>query len=90
MAFPAGTKDLEVRYTAPTFRVPGRVVFEYELEGYDDEWVYAGTRRSAFFTNLAPGRYTFRVRARNEDGVWGTEAASMASRTWSIRTGLVR
>jgi diguanylate cyclase (GGDEF)-like protein len=66
---PAGTQRLEVRYTAPSLRAPERVTFQYLLEGYDHDWVNAGTSRVAHYTKLAPGDYTFRVVATNEDGV---------------------
>ncbi len=66
---PAGTQRLEVRYTAPSLRAPERVTFQYLLEGYDHDWVNAGTGRVAHYTKLAPGDYTFRVVATNEDGV---------------------
>jgi signal transduction histidine kinase/ligand-binding sensor domain-containing protein/CheY-like chemotaxis protein len=70
--------DVEVRYTALSFLVPAKVKFRYRLEGYDDEWKDAGTRRSAYYTNLPPGPYRFRVRACNNDGVWNEEGASFA------------
>lgn len=70
-------RNLEFRYTALSFVVPERVRFKYKLEGYDNEWVDAGTRRSAFYTNLSKGRYTFRVIACNNDGVWNEEGDSL-------------
>jgi len=66
---PPRTQRLEVRYTALSLRVPERVTFRYKLEGYDRDWVDAGTNRVATYTKLAPGNYTFRVMATNEDGV---------------------
>jgi diguanylate cyclase (GGDEF)-like protein len=66
---PPGTQRLEVRYTAASLRAPERVTFRYLLEGYDSDWVGAGTNRVAHYTKLAPGDYTFRVMATNEDGV---------------------
>jgi diguanylate cyclase (GGDEF)-like protein len=66
---PPGTQRLEIRYTALALRAPERVRFRYMLEGYDNEWVDAGTTRFAHYTKLAPGDYTFRVSAMNEDGV---------------------
>jgi diguanylate cyclase (GGDEF)-like protein len=64
-----GTQRLEVRYTAVSLRAPERVHFRYMLDGYDTEWVSAGASRVAHYTKLAPGDYTFRVTAMNEDGV---------------------
>jgi hypothetical protein len=52
------------------------VRFRYRLEGYDTDWVEAGDRREAFYTNLSPGPYTFRVLACNGDGVWNEEGAT--------------
>lgn len=66
---PAGAQRLELRYTAASLWAPELVTFNYMLEGYDTEWVDAGTNRVATYTKLAPGRYTFRVKATNEDGV---------------------
>jgi len=66
---PPGTQRLELRYTALGLRAPERVTFRYLLEGYDRDWVDAGTSRVAHYTRLAPGGYTFRVTAANEDGV---------------------
>jgi hypothetical protein len=50
--------------------IPERVRFKYRLEGYDHDWVDAGTRRAAFYTGLSPGKYRFHVIASNDDGVW--------------------
>ena len=74
---PPGTQRLEVRYTATSLRAPERVTFRYLLEGYDREWMDAGTSRVAHYTRLPPGDYTFRVAATNEDGVRSTAEARM-------------
>ena len=63
-------RDLQIDYTSPTFLIPQRVKFRYRLDGYDRDWHEAGTRRQAFYTDLPPGKYTFRVVASNSDGVW--------------------
>ena len=68
--------DLEFHYTGLSFVDPERVRFRYMLEGFDREWIDAGTRRTAFYTNIPPGRYTFRVTACNNDGVWNETGAS--------------
>jgi signal transduction histidine kinase/CheY-like chemotaxis protein len=62
---PPGSGDLEFHYSAPNFVSPQKTVFKYKLEGYDPEWVDAGTRRMAFYTNIPPRAYTFRVVASN-------------------------
>ncbi len=74
--FHPGIRNLEFHYTALSYLNPERVLFKYKLEGYDQQWVDAGTRREAFYTNLTPGKYTFRVVACNNDGVWNYEGAT--------------
>lgn len=75
---PPGTQRLELRYTALSLRAPERVRFRYRLDGFDRDWVDAGTSRVAHYTRLAPGRYTFRVLAHNEDGVPSSGEATLA------------
>ena len=65
--------ELEFHYTALSFVDPERVRFRYKLEGFDPDWIEAGNRRVAFYTNIPPGKYTFRVRACNNDGIWNEE-----------------
>jgi ligand-binding sensor domain-containing protein/serine phosphatase RsbU (regulator of sigma subunit) len=72
----AGSRDFEFSYTAVSFTAPERVQFKYKLEGFDKDWVDAGPRRVAYYTNLAPGRYELRVIAANDDGVWNDAGAS--------------
>jgi diguanylate cyclase (GGDEF)-like protein len=74
---PPGTQRLDVRYTALSLRAPERVTFRYMLEGYDRDWVAAGANRIAHYTKLAPGDYTFRVSATNEDGVRSNGEATL-------------
>jgi diguanylate cyclase (GGDEF)-like protein len=76
VVFSPGIKKFEFHYTALSFLRPDKVRFKYWLEGYDEEWVDAGTRRTAYYTNLPPGEYTFRVIACNNDGEWNTDGAS--------------
>jgi ligand-binding sensor domain-containing protein/signal transduction histidine kinase len=71
-----GHSHYEFDYAGLSFVAPQKVEYRYQLEGFDRDWVDAGTRRTAFYTNLPHGRYTFRVRARNNDGVWSKEAAA--------------
>ncbi len=71
---PAGNGDLEFQFSAPNFISPRKTVFKYKLEGYDRDWVDAGNRRLAFYTNIPPHAYVFRVVARNGDGSWSREA----------------
>ena len=76
LRIPPRTRDLEIDYTALSFAVPQKVRFRYKLEGQDTQWQDPGTRRQAFYTDLRPGTYTFRVIACNSDGVWNEAGAS--------------
>jgi signal transduction histidine kinase/ligand-binding sensor domain-containing protein len=75
---PPGQSNVEFRYTALSFIVPTRITFKYQLEGFDHDWVDAGTRREAFYTNLRPGTYHFRVMAQNYDNTPSEIAAPLA------------
>lgn len=77
-ALPALTSSVQIRYTAFSLAAPERVRFRYRLDGVDADWQDAGTRRTAYYTNLGPGTYRFQVLAANEDGVWSEKPALMA------------
>jgi PAS domain S-box-containing protein len=70
LVVPPGNGELQFDFAALSFIAPQQVHYRYQLAGYDAEWVDAGTRRLAFYTNLKPGRYTFHVIAANADGIW--------------------
>lgn len=72
-----GRRDLEVDYTAPSFVAPRSLRFRYRLDPYDTAWVEAGARRTAFYTRVPPGRYTFRVLAGTDDGRWSPEPGTV-------------
>jgi diguanylate cyclase (GGDEF)-like protein len=72
-----GRRKLELRYTGLGLLTPQKVRFRYKLEGFDADWVDAGSRRLAYYTNLPPGAYRFRVVAANADGVWNDAGASL-------------
>jgi ligand-binding sensor domain-containing protein len=57
-------------FSALDYTNPERNQYAYRLEGFDDDWIYSGTRRYASFTNLPPGDYVLKVKASNADGVW--------------------
>jgi ligand-binding sensor domain-containing protein len=77
LQLPPLTRDLEIDYTALSFVAPQKVRFRYKLEGHDPAWQEPGTRRQAFYSDLSPGRYRFRVIACNDDGVWNQEGATL-------------
>lgn len=69
--------ELEIDYTALSYTAPRKVNFRYKLEGHDEDWQDVGTRRQAFYSNLAPGQYRFRVIAGSSDGVWNETGATL-------------
>jgi signal transduction histidine kinase len=76
----ANQSYLEINYTGISFINSGQVKFKYLLEGKDRDWIDVGTRRTAYYSYLPPGEYTFRVIAANRDGVWNTTGASVKVR----------
>ena len=77
---PPGQGELEFHYTALSFADPARVRFKYRLRGFDRDWVDAGDRREAHYTNLPPGSYQFQVVAQNNDGVWNDQGSTVSVR----------
>ena len=71
-------KTVSFTYAALDYSDPARNRFAYFLEGFDDNWIYAGSRRFVTYTSLEPGRYTFRVKASNDDGVWNNDGVTLA------------
>ena len=74
----AGTGEVSFEYTAPDYHAAQSIEFRYRLDPYKDDWEEPRDRRAAFYTNLSPGTYEFRVEARNKGG------------SWSIRPTVVR
>jgi ligand-binding sensor domain-containing protein/signal transduction histidine kinase len=72
----AGHVHFQFDYAALSFTAPQKVRYRFKLEGFDRDWTEAGARRTAYYTNIPPGKYTFRVQAANNDGVWNTEGAA--------------
>jgi signal transduction histidine kinase/ligand-binding sensor domain-containing protein len=77
MRLAAGTMALQIDYTALALSMPERVNFRYQLEGIDQQWQTAGLRRAAYYNNLGPGNYRFRVEASSTDGTWSQSATSL-------------
>ena len=75
LRLPPLVRDLTVDYTALSLVVPEKVLFRYKLEGRDRDWQDVGNRRQAFYTDLSPGNYRFRVTACNNSGVWNEAGA---------------
>lgn len=74
---PGGQKNIAFSYAGLSFALPELIRFRYKLEGYDSGWIDAGTRREAFYTNLPPGDYTFRVTGCNFDGPCNDKGAAI-------------
>ena len=74
---PPGAGELEFRYTAINFHNADKTIFKYRLEGFDADWIDAGARRIAYYTNIPPGVYRFRVIASNGEGVWSSGGATL-------------
>lgn len=73
-----GPGNLEFDYSALDYQAPLKIQYRYKLAGFDTDWVDAGSRREAFYTNIKPGQYQFQVQACNADGVWNTTGTSFA------------
>ena len=91
-----GKENLEIEYTALSFIRSEQIHFRYMLEGLDSNWIDAGSRRTAYYSHLPPGTYTFHVIADNSDGIWNTTGQSLTVtvlapfyRTWWFITIVV-
>lgn len=76
----SGSHRLEVRYAGFSFTAPQNIHYRYRLEGFDPDWIDAGSRRAAFYTNLPPGKYRFHVYAGTKDGAWSEKGAGFEFR----------
>lgn len=74
---PPGNNTFDFRFTALSYSAPEKLHFKYRLEPFDKDWVNAGTRRTAHYTNMDPGTYFFQVAAVNNYGIWSEQDASL-------------
>src|SRR4029077_8378468 len=77
LKIPAGHNHFQFDYAGLSFTSPQKVRYRYMLEGFDHQWTDPASRRTAYYTSIPPGHYTFRVQAANNDGVWNTTGASL-------------
>jgi ligand-binding sensor domain-containing protein/signal transduction histidine kinase len=77
-SIPPGHNSFAFQYAGLSYAAPSKVRYRYILEGFDKQWTQAGSRRIAYYTNLPPGHYRFRVQAANNDGVWNETGAALA------------
>jgi signal transduction histidine kinase/ligand-binding sensor domain-containing protein/DNA-binding response OmpR family regulator len=66
-----------IEYAALSYNSPSKNRYKYKLEGFDKEWNIVGNQRKTIYTNLPPGKYVFRVKGSNNDGVWNNEGAEL-------------
>ena len=85
VSLPHDRNDLALAYVGLDYDAPDDVTYAYRLDGYDERWQEVGDLRTARYPNLPPGRYTFRVRARNADGYWSAEDQPGASFSLVVR-----
>ena len=78
LVIPAGKRDLEFNYAALSYRSPEKNHFKYKLEGLDFGWIDAGNRHAAYYNNIRPGNYVFRVAGCNSDGIWSEADGTLA------------
>jgi PAS domain S-box-containing protein len=78
IALPPGTAQVELHFAGLSFTAAERVRYKYTLEGFDSDWIDSGRRRIAYYTNLSPGYYRFRVIACNNNGVWNETGTGVA------------
>ncbi|MBN1478936.1 hybrid sensor histidine kinase/response regulator [candidate division KSB1 bacterium] len=78
ITLPDSVKTFSIKFSALDYTAPQKNQYAFKLEGFHKNWIFSGSERSAAFTNLSPGRYTFRVKACNCDGVWNEEGISLA------------
>jgi hypothetical protein len=75
-AVPQEVGEIEIHFAALNYTAPEKMRYQYRLTGFDPDWIDVGTRRFAYYANLAPGRYRFQVRAGNLDGPWNETGAA--------------
>lgn len=69
---------ITIEFAALDYVDPDNILYSYKLDGFDKEWVYAGNQRVANYTNLSRGKYLFRVKSTNSDGVWTSNERLLA------------
>jgi len=91
-----GQESLEIQYTGLNWSRPQAIRFRFRLVGLDRDWVDAGSRRTAYYSHLPPGSYTFKVTADNGEGVWDSTGKTLAIvvlprfyQTWWFRAAVV-
>ncbi|RZM20653.1 MAG: hypothetical protein EOO88_35550, partial [Pedobacter sp.] len=88
--------EIIVNYTAPDFTNADKITFQYQLHGYDKNWINGGMRRRITYNNLPPGEYIFKLKTANSSGLWSEKIAMLHFKiatpfwkTWWFRSILV-
>lgn len=69
--------NISIGYCALNYIYANQNQYAYRLKGHDKEWNYVGNRREAYYTNLSPGKYVFKIKAANNDGIWSQEVRTL-------------
>jgi len=77
IVLPYDQNMVSFEFAAINYIVPERNSYAYVMEGLENKWNYVGNKREATYTYLSPGRYTFKVKASNNDGIWNNEPLSV-------------
>ncbi len=77
LQFPSHLRTLEIEFTAPSLMSPERLQFQHRLDHFDKDWVDNDAERRVRYNGLPFGKYQFHVRAKNMDGTWGSDNASL-------------
>jgi hypothetical protein len=77
LRIPAGDNVLTFEFAVLDYSAPGKNRYEHRMVGFNDTWIDASDTRTATYTNLPPGSYTFQVRGSNNDGVWNEAGTSL-------------
>jgi signal transduction histidine kinase/ligand-binding sensor domain-containing protein len=97
-AVPPGAGKLSFRFTAPSFIAPEKIQFRYRLDGFDKDWSQPESHRSAYYTNIPPGEYKFRILASADGRTWTPSGAEVSfvlrphyyqTKTFSVLVALV-
>src|SRR6185369_17639999 len=75
---PSNTREITVRFSAPSFAAPEKMRFAYRIEGVDADWKDLENRHALYFYPPAPGTYSVRIKAANNDGIWNEAGVSLA------------
>ena len=78
LVLPPGKNKFEIHFTDLSFQDAKKVLFKWKLEGFDNEWNEGGTRRTAYYSKVPPGKYNFSVIACNSDGIWNKTGAAVS------------